>query len=120
MIAIYIAGPFRGKTPWEVEQNVHDAELAAMEVARLGYVPLCPHTMYRHFDGELTDQFWLEATIDLLLRCDGALFLPSWERSAGSKGEMAAARTMGEDVFPVFAKATWAESLAELIAHEFK
>ena len=92
---IYIAGPFRGATPWDVERNVRIAEEASLEVARAGHVPLCPHTMYRHFDKSLPDAFWLDATLALLTRCDAILMVGAWRDSKGAVAELRAARARG-------------------------
>lgn len=97
MRVVYIAGPYRGSNAWEVEQNIRRAELRAFEVAQAGMIPLCPHTMYRFFDGTITDQFWLDATVELLLRCD-AILLPgftSWKQSEGSVHERDVAESHG-------------------------
>lgn len=87
MKVVYIAGPFRGATPWDVAENVRAAERVALEVAKLGGSPLCPHANSAHFDGQCTGQFWVDATLELLRRCDAAVFLPGWPKSAGSRGE---------------------------------
>lgn len=87
MKLVYIAGPYRAVTPWEVELNVRNAETVALAVAKLGFVPVCPHAMYRHFDKQLSDEFWLDGTLELLRRCDGAVFIPGWQRSSGSQVE---------------------------------
>jgi hypothetical protein len=84
---VYIAGPYRGKTSWEVENNIRNAENAGFDVALLGAVPVIPHTMYRHFNGTLEDDFWLRATLSLLKRCDAMLLIPGWRRSEGSLAE---------------------------------
>ncbi len=39
MKCVYIAGPFRGETSWEVEKHIRHAEELAYEVARLGAMP---------------------------------------------------------------------------------
>jgi hypothetical protein len=96
---VYIAGPFRGPTPWDVECNVRHAEALSLEVARLGAMPLCPHTATRFFDHQLTDDFWLAGTMELLARCDGMVLVPGWERSTGSRGEVAFATREGIPIF---------------------
>jgi len=98
-VIIYIAGPFRGKTPWEVHRNVHAAEYAALEVARKGHIPLAPHCLYRNFDKALPDEFWLAATITLLERCDAIYMLPRWELSQGATAEHQRATDRGMRVF---------------------
>jgi nucleoside 2-deoxyribosyltransferase len=67
---VYIAGAFRAPTTWAVQQNVRAAEEAGLEVAKLGAMPLIPHANTAHFDGLLTEDFWLEGTAALLRRCD--------------------------------------------------
>lgn len=96
---VYIAGPYRGKTAWEVEQNIRRAEEVAFKVAECGHVPVCPHSMYRYFNGELTDQFWLDGTISLLSRCDVMVVLSGYENSEGTKEEIAFAQEHGIPVF---------------------
>jgi hypothetical protein len=88
MKVIYVAGPFRGETPWQVEENIRIAERTGLRVAKAGHIPLIPHTMYRFFDGSASDEFWLEGTQELLRRCDGIVMSVGWERSSGSKAEL--------------------------------
>ena len=89
MKVIYIAGRFRGKTPWDVEQNVRKAEAFSLEVARMGGMPLCPHANTRFFDGQIDDQFWIEGTAELLRRCDAIALVPgNWLGSGGTAGEI--------------------------------
>lgn len=90
---VYVAGPFRGPTAWDIAENVRDAERAAMQVARLGAMPLVPHANTAHFHGTLTDAFWLEGTLELLRRCDAVyVYDPRRaQKSAGTQGELAEA-----------------------------
>lgn len=84
MKLVYVAGPYRAPTPWAVEQNIRRAEEWAYKVAEAGHIPLCPHTMYRNFNGTMTDDFWLKATLGLLRRADVVIFVPDWRKSSGS------------------------------------
>ena len=99
MKVIYIIGPFRGKNAWVIHQNVRRAEGAAMAVAELGAMPLCPHTNTQHFHGTLIDQFWLDGTMELLKRSDGAFIVPGWEESSGSALEIRTAEDLGIPTF---------------------
>lgn len=105
MRVIYIAGPFRGAHAWAVAQNVRRAEELAFAGCQLGAAVLCPHANTAHFDGTLTDDYWLAATLELLRRCDAVLLVPGWEKSSGTRGEVAEAKRLGmpvfEDVFEV-------------------
>lgn len=84
---VYIAGPYRASTPYQVERNIRAAEDLGLIVAYAGGVPVIPHSMFRYFDGLLTDQYWLEATQTLMLECDRMVMLPGWETSEGSRAE---------------------------------
>jgi hypothetical protein len=84
---VYIAGPFRAPTAWGIAENVRAAERFGLEVARLGAMPLIPHANTAHFHGEGDDQVWIEGTLELMRRCDAAVFIPGWPRSKGSQGE---------------------------------
>lgn len=99
MKVVYIAGPYRAKTAWEIEQNVRRAEEAALEVAKLGAMPLCPHTNTRFFHGLLTDEFWLNGTAELLRRSDAVYLLPGWVNSEGSVGESNLAHKLKMPIF---------------------
>lgn len=50
-------------------------------------------------DTGLSDEFWLEATLQLLERCDGIVMCPGWESSVGSIGERDYAATHGIPVY---------------------
>jgi len=80
---VYIASPFTAETHWQVTQNIRRAEAAGLEVAKLGAVPVIPHSMYGSFDGELNCVFWLDTTIALLCVCDAILLCEGWRRSQG-------------------------------------
>ena len=86
MKVVYIAGPFRGPTNWDIERNIRQAQKLALGVWRLGAAALCPHTNAGLcFRGAASDGVWLDGCIELLKRCDGVLFHPEWRRSEGSQ-----------------------------------
>jgi len=85
---IYIAGPFRAATPWEIECNIRRAETLGLEVARLGGIPIIPHTMYRFFQNALSDEFWLKCELQLLKPCNALAAVVGWEKSKGTQGEI--------------------------------
>ena len=87
MKVVYIAGPFRGPTAWDIAENIRNAERVGFEIAKFGAMPLIPHANTAHFHGTLPDQFWLDGTMELLRRCDGIVFLKGWEGSAGCRAE---------------------------------
>jgi hypothetical protein len=99
MKVVYIIGPYRGSNHWVVECNVRRAEELALEVAHLGAMPLCPHTNTRHFEGLLTDSFWLDGTMELARRSDAAICVKGWEKSVGSCAEVKDFLARGAPVF---------------------
>jgi hypothetical protein len=88
-IIVYIAGPVRGDTYWDVTENIRRAERLALEVWSLGVVALCPHTNTRNFHGALPDETWLRGDLVMLSRCDAIIFTEDWERSRGATAEHA-------------------------------
>jgi hypothetical protein len=99
MKVVYVAGPFRGKTAWEVCQNVNRAEELSFKVAEAGAMPLCPHTNTRNFDGTKDGQFWLDGTMELMRRCDAMIMTEDWTRSSGARGEFAEMTKLGKPIF---------------------
>ena len=99
MKSVYIAGPFRGVDHWAMAQNVHRAREYGMDIAHLGALPIIPHSMFSEFHGTLTDEFWIEATKELLYVCHAAFFMPGWQSSVGSQGEYKAAGDRGQPRF---------------------
>lgn len=93
MKVVYVAGPYTAPNAWERELNVRAEESMAMEVAKLGAMPLCPHTNTRFFDGTLTPEFWNEGTLELLRVCHAMIVLPGAEaKSTGVRREVAEAK----------------------------
>lgn len=99
MIVVYIAGKYRGANAWEVAQHIREAESLAFAVAKLGAMPLCPHTNTAHFDGTLTAEFWLEGTLELMVRCDAVVLVHNWLESSGARAEAERALVLGMPVF---------------------
>ena len=92
MKVVYIIGPFRGKSHWEVSENVRNAERLGLEVAKLGAMPMIPHKNTENFDGLFADEFLIEGTKELLRRSDAAITVMAmgidYKKSQGSMGEV--------------------------------
>ena len=102
MKVIYIAGKYRGPTPWAIEQNIRAAEDVAAKVWAAGHVALCPHANARHMlDGNTADEAALAGTMELLRRCDAVLCVSNWRDSVGARAEVEEARRLGLPVFGV-------------------
>lgn len=99
MDVVYVGGPFRGPSSWDIEQNIRRAEELALEVWRLGVACLCPHTNTRFFQNAAPDEVWLNGDLELLRRCDAMLMTQDWERSSGARKEVEFAKRLGIPVF---------------------
>ena len=98
MKLVYIAGPFRAPTAWEIERNVREAEDLGFAVIKLGAMPIIPHANTRYFHGSVPDSFFIEGTLELLKRSDILLAMPRWQESEGATGELIWARRRGMPV----------------------
>lgn len=99
MKVVYIAGPYRAPTQWQIEQNIFNARAVGVTVARLGAMPLIPHSNTAHMDGIADDQFWLDGTLELCRRCDALVTVLGWTDSSGAKAEVAETLALGKPVF---------------------
>jgi nucleoside 2-deoxyribosyltransferase len=99
MKRVYVAGPFRATNGYQLKLNIDRAEEMAYFTAKAGAIPICPHTMYHHFDRTLTAQYWIDATLELLRLCDAVIVCQGWRSSEGTMGEIAEATRMRLPVF---------------------
>ena len=110
MKVVYVAGPFRGPNAWVIEENIRRAERLALDVWRLGYACICPHTNTRFFQGAAPDDVWLNGDLELLKRCDAVVLTEDWGRSSGARAEVDVARSLGIPVFNTIEElALWPE-----------
>lgn len=98
-LVIYIAGPYRAKGGWTVQENIERAASVAISVWQAGHIALCPHLNTAHFDGVVPDERFLEGDLRLLERCDAVLTVSGWQESDGAKAEVAHAR---HELMPVW------------------
>jgi hypothetical protein len=91
MILVYIAGPFSAPTRAGVDANIARAVDLAVEVAKLGAFPVCPHsnTADPRFEHVQPYEFWIDATMAMLRTCDAIITVDGWEKSSGARGEVA-------------------------------
>lgn len=86
---LFVAGRFRAKSMYDIEQNIRRAEDAALKLWRAGFVVICPHTNTRFFDGAAPDDIWLKGDREILKRCDGLVLIDSMDDlSEGVRGEL--------------------------------
>lgn len=93
---VYVAGPLRGVTAWEQEQNIRAAEELAMAVFMAGAYPVCVHPM-----GRWTEERRVVAmagSLALALRCDALVVRSPVGDSVGTHKEIDAMQRAGKPV----------------------
>ena len=100
---VYIAGPYRAPTLHEIQCNIDEAREVAVWVAQQGFFPVCPHLLeglcMHDINQKDNGQFWVEATLELMRRCDAVMIAGDWHHSAGTRGEMIEAVRLGIPVY---------------------
>ena len=87
MKVVYIAGPYRAKTPWKTSANIRAAGEVGLKYSKMGYAAIGPQMNTAHMDGELPDQFWLDSTMALMKKCDIVVMMKNWKESEGARNE---------------------------------
>ncbi len=111
MKLVYIAGPYRAATRAGIDINIAAARGRALDLVEKSFTelngewyPMVPHTNTEHFDSVLpnvSDQYYLDGTMNLMLKCDAVLLTqPDADIfSSGTKGEVSVANTCNIPVF---------------------
>jgi len=102
MRLMYVAGAYTGKTPEEVDLNIQAAAKVGQVVVRKGWYPIIPHMNTAGFDrtaSEVTYDFWIEGTLEVMRRCDAVIMCPGWELSDGAVGELEIANQLKMPVY---------------------
>lgn len=85
---IYVAAPYRAKSAWEIDVNIYRARAIGAEIAKLGAYPVIPQSNTAHFDGIADDAVFMDGTMELMKRCDAAVFVKvNADFSSGVKAE---------------------------------
>lgn len=103
MKVVYLAGPYRADTEYEVHCNIEAASMMAFVIWRLGAVCICPHKNTAYFGGALSDDVWLEGDKELIRRSDAVLMMATFGTSAGARAESVFAIDCGKPVFYLLA-----------------
>uniref|UniRef100_A0A6M3JHD9 DUF4406 domain-containing protein n=1 Tax=viral metagenome TaxID=1070528 RepID=A0A6M3JHD9_9ZZZZ len=99
MKIIYVAGKYRAKTEWALEENIRHAEREAVKLWQHGWAVICPHKNTAHFGGVCTDATWLDGDLEILKRCDAIYMLAGWDLSSGARAERELAKSSGIEIF---------------------
>jgi hypothetical protein len=96
----YIAGNYRSPTHLGRERNVLEAREVGYLVAQAGAYPVIPQSKTSHFDDVVLDEkFWLEGTMEFMIRCDSVMLTDRWMSSSGARSEVEMAEAHGIPVF---------------------
>lgn len=98
MKVVFISGPYRAPTVYQIQQNINAARAVALRYWEQGYAVICPHANTALMDGALPDHVWLDGDIELVKRCDVIVMMRNWRSSCGALQELATARTYELDV----------------------
>jgi hypothetical protein len=110
MKLVFVTGPYRAPSEWEVLQNIRRAEGLALELWAIGLAVRCPHKNTERFGGSLRDRVWLVGALEMVRRSDAVICVSDWEKSEGARAEVALARRVGIPVFYTAAEvAKWLE-----------
>ena len=98
---VYVAGKYRDKRgEYHVLRNILAAQEVGLELARMNMAPFIPHGNSFLCNGALADDYdWLDIDREILVRCDGAVFIPGWRESEGALCEREFAETNGIPCF---------------------
>ncbi len=100
MKVIYVAGCYRSKCEWQLEEFLRQAEDAALRLWKDGWAVFCPHKNTAHFGGALgiPDSVWMEGDLEILARCDTIYMLNNWRDSKGATAELIRAQELGLEI----------------------
>lgn len=95
LLTVYVAGPYRADTVYEIKRNIRAAEDATETLISMGYAVICPHLITKFCDGLQADEWFLWAGLTLLDKADFVVLTHGWEASAGTQKEIEFARKSG-------------------------
>lgn len=100
---VYVAGKFRGAENADVQRYIDVASWFRAPIAKTGCFPVCVHIgeglAMHDLNQENNGQWWVDATLEVLRRCDALVAVPGWHTSSGTFGEMQEALRLKIPVF---------------------
>lgn len=95
---LYLAGPYRAPTHWQVKANIDSAWAVARQCWLHGFPTLCPHANTAFMDGLDTDGLFLDGDLLWLEYADAVVMLQGWRSSEGAAAERQRALMHGKPV----------------------
>jgi nucleoside 2-deoxyribosyltransferase len=95
MPLVYVAGPYRAPSEYQVRRNIREAEKVAVSLWKAGYAVICPHKNTGGLGGAADDSVFLEGDLEMMCRCDVVFAIDRWKESSGAKIEIERARVEG-------------------------
>lgn len=90
---IYVSGPY---TLGDIDTNIAKAREVAVELWKMGYAVICPHTNTAHFDcPEIPYEAFIAGDVEMVRRVDALVMLPGWMESKGAVREHQVAEDAG-------------------------
>lgn len=99
---IYVSAPITAEHPYEREHNIQIAKGWAKALWSAGFTVFCPQANTAYMDGipNMGHEDWLEGDFNVLERCiDAAIFVNSWNGSAGCTREYSKCAGLGIRTF---------------------
>ena len=99
---VFVCAPYgkrKGLSQAEIEVNVQTAIEAGKELVRRGHSPFVPHLYHYLVTGEISEDRWLEITLEWLSVCQAMLMIGDWVNSFGARHEWNAAMRDGKQIF---------------------
>lgn len=102
MKIVYVAGPYRSRSPFRVLVNIVRAWLTAAKVWQLGAVAICPHTNavgMTNWPLHVPIETILQGEKKILYCCDAMFLIGKFWKSPGTRDEMFDAWENGIPIF---------------------
>lgn len=90
---LIISAPYYSNNDYEIRSNIYEASMMAEYYWLQGYNVFCPHMNTAFFGGLVSEDTFITACIERIMKADTIAFHPSWEYSSGCRKERLAAKT---------------------------
>jgi hypothetical protein len=98
MKVAYIAGPYRARNGRSVAQNIKAAEEVAIKYWKAGFSVICPHMNTALLERTVSEDFILEADLEIVRRIDTMVMMANWTESLGAIQEHSLAKDLRKEI----------------------